>query len=105
VSGDTTLELYVDHANFVKMDAEDVVALFDRGHHISVKAVDLNTGEVGYYPMSAAQKTKSNAKLLKITDSTTGKFIRVTEDHLVYTKNRGYVEARNLLADDELLIE
>lgn len=105
VAGDTTLEIYVDHNNFVKMDAVDVVELFNRGHHISVKAADLSNGDLGYYPMSAAQKTKTNAKLLKITDVETGKFIRVTEDHLVYTKNRGYVEAKNLIETDILLIE
>lgn len=105
VSGDMVLDLFVDHSYHIRMDAVDVVSLFNQGHHISVKAVDLETGDVGYYPMSAAVKTKENARLLKITDSETGKFIRVTKDHLVYTKNRGYVEAKNLVSSDELIIE
>jgi ribonucleoside-diphosphate reductase alpha chain len=50
-------------------------------------------------------KTKENAKVIKITDEKTGKYIICTPEHKIYTKNRGYVEAKLLLENDELLID
>ena len=41
---------------------------------------------------------------MKITDEETGKFIVVTPNHQVFTKNRGYVMAEDLNQNDELLI-
>jgi len=39
-----------------------------------------------------------------ITDSATGKSIKCTPDHKVYTQNRGYVEAKDLKQEDVLVI-
>ena len=47
--------------------------------------------------------TRKNAALVKITDEN-GNSIKCTPDHLVYTKNRGYVEAQHLVETDELLV-
>jgi ribonucleoside-diphosphate reductase alpha chain len=48
--------------------------------------------------------TNPNAKIVKITDEETGKSIRCTPDHQVFTKNRGYVMAKDLNENDELVI-
>jgi len=45
------------------------------------------------------------SKVLKITDSETGKSIVCTPDHKIYTKNRGYVIASELNTDDILEIK
>jgi hypothetical protein len=45
-----------------------------------------------------------DADVIKVTDEKTGKYIICTEDHLVFTTNRGYVEAGKLLETDELEI-
>jgi len=49
-------------------------------------------------------ETNPNATIMKITDDETGKSIKCTPDHKIFTKNRGYVMAKELLEDDELVI-
>lgn len=44
------------------------------------------------------------AKILKITDEQTGKFIECTPEHKIFTKNRGFIQAKDLVKEDELLI-
>ena len=48
--------------------------------------------------------TQKNAKLMQITDEETGIKIRCTPDHMIFTKNRGYVMAKDLNVDDVLMI-
>lgn len=71
---------------------------------VFVKSFNENTGEIEYKEVTAKALTKRNAKLMRITDNSTGKSIRCTPEHKIYTKNRGYVEAKNLRTDDELLL-
>ena len=54
--------------------------------------------------VSAAALTKKDSKLMQIKDLESGHIIRCTEDHKIFTKNRGYVMAKDLKTDDELLI-
>ena len=104
VTGDMLVEVFSQGMVF-KMTVEDAVSIFERGDHIAIKGLDLETGDIGCYPVSAAAMTRENAKVLKVTDTTSGKFIRVTEDHLVFTKNRGYVAAKDLIAEDVLMVD
>lgn len=103
VTGDMVVDVKIDNKH-QKMIVKDAVELWNSGSSIQIKSNDLKTEDLQYNDISFAAKTKSNAKILKITDSTTGKFIRVTEDHKVFTKNRGYVEAQYLSSNDILEI-
>jgi len=62
-----------------------------------------NTGKDEFRQIKAAAMTRKNASLMKITDEN-GNSIVCTPDHRIYTKNRGYVEAQNILENDELLV-
>ena len=62
-----------------------------------------NTGKDEFRQVKAAAMTRKNASLMKITDDN-GNSIVCTPDHRIYTKNRGYVEAQNILETDELLV-
>ena len=62
-----------------------------------------NTGKDEFRQVKAAAMTRKNASLMKITDEN-GNSIVCTPDHRIYTKNRGYVEAQNILEIDELLV-
>jgi intein/homing endonuclease len=42
--------------------------------------------------------------MIRITDDKTGKVVECTPDHKIFTQNRGWVEAKDLTEDDELLI-
>jgi intein/homing endonuclease len=81
---------------------DELNELFHEGKSIKVLSKNLDSGEISYQSVTASAKTGENRKLLKITDSVSGKSIKVTPNHKVWTKNRGWVEAGNLTADDEL---
>lgn len=59
-------------------------------------------GVVVWSPVSAAAETGVASELIEIT-TPTGKVITCTPSHQVYTTTRGWVEAQNLLPEDELV--
>ncbi len=100
VTGNMIVDVIIDEIEH-KKTVEEVVGLFQSGSSLRILSMKEN-GEICFNQITNAAKTKNNAKILKIIDETAGKFIRVTEDHLVYTKNRGFVEAKDLVCTDEL---
>jgi len=62
-----------------------------------------NTGEKEYKQILWADKTRENAEMVKIILDD-GKTVRCTPDHKIYTTNRGYVEAKDLTENDDLVI-
>jgi len=66
-----------------------------------VKSYNTNTNEVEYKEILNFAMTSPKAKVMKITDET-GKSIKCTEDHKIWTENRGYVQAKDLVPDDIL---
>lgn len=65
---------------------------------------NIKTGKNEFRNIKASLKTRDNTKVMKITDGN-GNSVVCTSDHKIYTTNRGYVEAKDLLENDELLIE
>jgi ribonucleoside-diphosphate reductase alpha chain len=51
-----------------------------------------------------AAMTNPSAEVYEITDEESGKTIKCTAEHKIYTKNRGYVMAKDLIETDELVI-
>ena len=71
---------------------------------IEVLSYDIETDEKKWAPITDFAQTSQKAKVMKITDEETGKSIVVTPEHKVFTKNRGYVIAKDLIETDELVI-
>jgi ribonucleoside-diphosphate reductase alpha chain len=71
---------------------------------IEVLSYNIETGEQEWKPITAFAETSPKAKVMKITDEESGKSIVVTPEHKVFTKNRGYVMAKDLTETDELVI-
>jgi ribonucleoside-diphosphate reductase alpha chain len=65
---------------------------------------NLKLGKDEFKQITKFALTMKNAKLIKITDEKSGTSIRCTPEHKIYTVNRGYVEAKFLKEDDELLL-
>ena len=65
-----------------------------------VQAFDIESSKIVEKP-AIAFKTKDNAKILQITTKS-GKTIKLTPDHRVYTQ-RGWVEAGDLTKQDKIL--
>ncbi len=92
-------ELDIEIQQLEQILKEDVS--FDR---IEVLSYDIETGEKKWALITDFAETSPKAKVMKITDEETGKSIVVTPEHKVFTKNRGYVMAKDLVETDELVI-
>jgi ribonucleoside-diphosphate reductase alpha chain len=99
VSKTHSQELDIEIQQLEQILKEDVS--FDR---IEVLSYDIETGEKKWAPITDFAETSSKAKVMKITDEESGKSIVVTPEHQVFTKNRGYVMAKDLIETDELVI-
>jgi len=71
---------------------------------LKVFSYNIEFNKKEFSPITAFSQTSTKAKVMRITDEESGKSIVVTPDHKVYTKNRGYVMAKNLVETDELVI-
>jgi intein/homing endonuclease len=71
---------------------------------MKVLSRNIKLGKDEFKQVTASAMTKQNANLIKITDET-GSSIICTPEHKIYTKNRGYIEAQNLLETDELQLQ
>jgi ribonucleoside-diphosphate reductase alpha chain len=101
LTGDTIVNVIVDEVNkTIRLD--EVISLFNEGKNIRVESKNLNSGNVEYSQITNAAMTARNAQLILIEDEVTGKSIRCTPEHKVYTKNRGYVMAKDLKENDIL---
>jgi ribonucleoside-diphosphate reductase alpha chain len=71
---------------------------------LKVLSYNTETSKEEWAPITAFTQTSPKAKVMKITDEESGKSIVVTPEHKVFTKNRGYVMAKDLVETDELVI-
>ena len=92
VTGDTLV--------YTNAGPKTVKELADRNAQFTVRAYDPESEQV-VHRNATAFKTKDNAKILKLTTKS-GKMIKLTPDHRVYTQ-RGWVEAGELLKSDKIL--
>lgn len=105
VAGDTILKVNVEEGGEIEMRIEDVVNCINEGLRVEVLSFNTNTNEEEYQYITNAALMNSSAEVLKITDEETGKSITCTPEHQIYTKNRGYVLAKDLVEDDILVIK
>ena len=101
VSKDTLIKAIIDGRK-VEVRIDELTELYNTNSDILVLSKDIESGEISYKKVTAAGITGTNKKLLRIKDMETGKYVDVTTDHPIYTKNRGWVLAAELTASDEL---
>jgi len=70
---------------------------------VEVLSYDIETNQQKWKSITSFAETSPKAKVMKITDEESGKSIVVTPEHKVFTKNRGYVMAKDLTGTDELV--
>lgn len=86
----------------IRMDA--LVDLFQNSTNPPmVKTMNKETGAIEWKALEGAMLTRKNAELIEI-ETDCGQVLRCTPDHEIWTKNRGYVEAKDLLETDDLVI-
>lgn len=101
LTGDTIVKILLNNKE-QDVTIKEVVNLFNKGSKIKILSLDIKNNKKEFKNITSAALTRKDTKILKITDSETGITIKATPDHLIYTKNRGYVKAKNLKNDDQL---
>lgn len=69
--------------------------------NLSVKSYDVESAETVYSLVTAFAQTGESIDIVEIEDEK-GNIIKCTPDHKIFTKNRGYVEAKFLKEEDIL---
>jgi len=86
----------------LKIKISELDSLFKSNKDIYVKSFDHNASKEIYSKLIKSGMTFKDAEVVKLTIN--DKELFLTEDHEVFTKNRGYVKAKDLLETDELVI-
>lgn len=79
----------------------DVIDLWESGKKCSVLAHDFDTGENVVTPVVLAAKTEGIKNWICV-ELENGDIIQLTEDHPIFTINRGWVDAVDLTVDDDI---
>lgn len=104
LTGDTIVTVRI-HGEVKTVTMKELDIIVANGVPVEVKSYNLAKNVYEFKTILASAMTGKSQKVMRITDTVTGKSIRCTPDHKIFTKNRGYVEAKNLKDDDELTIE
>lgn len=103
LTGDTVVRALID-GNDTTLELSSLVEKFNRGHDIQVWSRNLSLEKNQFNKVSNAAMTGSDLEVMKITDVETGFFITCTPEHQVYTQNRGYIKAKELVETDILSV-
>jgi ribonucleoside-diphosphate reductase alpha chain len=101
LTGDTLVDVRIDE-NYLKITLEECVNLQKSGKEIFIKSKDINTNLISYSKITNGALMAKNSEVYEVYDEISGKKIHGTADHLVFTKNRGYVKISDLSEDDIL---
>lgn len=101
LTGDTMVTIMTADGEVIEVRMDEL------GQYPGSKVYSRNvkTGKDEFKAITGFSKTSDCASVMKITDEVTGYSITCTPFHKVYTKNRGYVMAKDLREDDVLQIE
>jgi len=102
VVGDTKIDIKINEITQITT-IEELFKTYNKNDDIKIMSMALNN-EKQYSNLDNVFKTGETDELIEITDEKTGKKLTCTLEHKIYTKNRGYVEAKHLNEDDELCI-
>jgi len=102
LDGDTIVKCRIDGIER-ELDMVTIDVLFKNGEKIEVLSRDLDNNIDEWCLVENSGMTNENAETIKITDEN-GNYIICTEDHQIWTQNRGYVRAVDLEENDILLL-
>lgn len=102
LDGETIVKCRINNTE-KEIDMITLDSLFKNGEKIEVLSRDVDSGLDEWCFVENSGMTNNNAETIKVTDES-GNYIICTEDHQVWTENRGYVRAIDLKEDDILKI-
>ena len=102
--GDTKVYTKIN-GEYKTITMKELNDLFHSDNEIQVLSMDERTGKNEYRSVTASALMGENRKVIKVVDVPTQMSVVCTPEHKIFTHNRGYVMAKDLLDDDELHIE
>jgi len=103
LDGDTMVKCRIDGIE-KEFDMVTLDVLFKNGERIEVLSRDIDKEVDEWSLVENSGITNVDAETIKVTDEN-GNFIICTEDHKIWTQNRGYVRAGDLIESDTLKIK
>jgi ribonucleotide reductase alpha subunit len=103
LDGETVVRCRIDGVE-KELNMIEIDGIFKSGENIEVLSRDVENGIDEWCLVENSGMTNPSADTIKITDEESGNFIICTEDHMVWTENRGYVRAIELDENDILKI-
>lgn len=103
LTGDTKVDAIVNNISKYDLRMDELNRLYHQGNEIQVFSYDEKTKTGKYKKVIDSALTSLNANIIKITDISTGRNIKCTPEHEIFTQNRGYIMAKNLEKTDQLL--
>jgi ribonucleotide reductase alpha subunit len=93
---ESILTIERESGNIENLTIKEVVELIESSEQLKVKTQN------GFSNILTGALTRKNTEILEIVDEELGVNIRCTPDHLIFTENRGYVRADELMFNDIL---
>lgn len=82
---------------------DKIIEMYNNGEILPlIYSYNIETEQIELDSITNAAKTREFANIIEI-EMEDGKILKLTPDHLVYTKNRGYIEAAKLNEDDDII--
>lgn len=103
VTGDTLITIVAFGQDPVTLRIQDLGLYISTHGDVKVLSHDSNTQQDVFSEVTAFAQTGESIDLMEIEDEQ-GNILHCTPEHKVYTQNRGYVEAQDLIETDVLMI-
>jgi hypothetical protein len=106
LTGDTELKLLHTDGKEQTVSLDSFVERWQYGgmNNVKVRSYNTDTAQFVWADVSAAAKTATVTELMEIEDENSN-LIRCTPDHQIWTQNRGWVMAKDLVETDVLCAE
>jgi ribonucleoside-diphosphate reductase alpha chain len=95
--GDSKLIIKRENGNIENLSISEVIDLINTSERLMVLTKDNK-----FSLISGGMLTRKNSEIIEICDTETNISLKCTPDHLIFTKNRGFVRADELEENDEL---
>ena len=103
VTGDTLVTVKVNNnIEDMRMDRLVEIIQSDSTATPEVLSYNIDSGEYEWDRITDGAMTRKDADVIEL-ETETGEVVRCTPDHKILTNNRGWVEAKDLTTDDELI--
>jgi ribonucleoside-diphosphate reductase alpha chain len=102
LAGDSQIDCIVN-GQHMHISIQELVDLFNCGKEIKVMSYNTEKDVYEYCDVTNGALMNENADTITIIDEATNKQIECTPEHKIFTKNRGYVMAKDLVETDELV--